>query len=118
MARRIDLTEDALVIRYSGLTRAALLTDELRIPYSQIKGVSVGTSALPGTFTWRLGVNVGPFGETRKGRFRVGGRWEFFDVDDRERTVVIDTDGWRFSRVTLTVDDPETTARKIRAKAA
>ena len=118
MARRIDFTEDALVIRYTGLTRAALLTDELRIPYSQIKDVSVGTSSLPGTFAWRLGVNVGPFGETRKGRFRVAGRWEFFDVDDRDRTVVLDTDGWRYRRVTLTVDDPETTARKLRAKTA
>lgn len=116
MARRIDLTEDALVIRFTGLTRVALMADELRIPYSQIKDVSVGTSALPGAFTWRLGLNIAPFGDTRKGRFRVGGRWEFFDVDDRDRTVVLDTDGWRFRRVTLTVDDPETTARKIRAK--
>ena len=30
----------------------------------------------------------------------------------------IDTNGWRYRRVILTVDDPETTARKIRAKLA
>ena len=31
---------------------------------------------------------------------------------------MIDTNGWRYRRVILTVDDPETTARKIRAKLA
>ena len=118
MARRIDLAEDAVVVRYTGLSRLAVLADELRVPYAQIRGVTVGTAGLPGTFAWRVGVNVGPFGETRKGRFRVGGNWEFFDVDDRERTIVLDCDGWRYRRVTLTVDDPETTARKIRAKLA
>ena len=116
MARRIDLTDDALVLRFTGLSRLAVLADELRILYSQILGVSVGTATLPGSFAWRVGMNLSPFGETRKGRFRIGGKWEFFDVDDRDRTVVIDTDGWRYRRVTLTVDDPETTARKIRAK--
>lgn len=116
VARRIDLTDEALVLRYTGLSRLAVLADELRIPYAQIRGVSIGTASLPGSFAWRVGVNAGPFGETRKGRFRVGGKWEFFDVDDRDRTVVIDCDGWRYRRVTLTVDDPETTARKIRAK--
>jgi hypothetical protein len=118
MARRIDLTDDALVVRYSGLSRIAVLAEELRIPYAQIQGVAVGSTALPGTFAWRVGVNAGPFGETRKGRFRVGGAWEFYDVDDRDRTIVLDCDGWRYRRVTLTVDDPETTARKIRAKLA
>ena len=116
VARRIDLADDALVVRFTGISRLAVLADELRIPYAQIKGVSVGTTSLPGSFAWRVGVNMGPFGEVRKGRFRVGGAWEFFDVDDRDRTVVIDTDGWRYRRVTLTVDDPETTARKLRAK--
>ena len=118
MARRIDLADDALVIRFTGLSRLAVLADELRIPYAQVRGVSVGTATLPGTFVWRMGMNLSPFGETRKGRFRVSGKWEFFDVDDRDRTVVIDTDGWRYRRVTLTVDDPETIARKIRAKLA
>jgi len=118
MARRIDLADDALVVRFTGVSRLAVLADELRIPYSQIIGVSVGTATLPGAFTWRMGMNASPFGETRKGRFRINGKWDFFDVDDRDRTVVIDTNGWRYRRVVLTVDDPETTARKIRAKLA
>ena len=116
MARRIDLSDDALVIRYSGLARAAVLVDELRVPYGRIRGVTVGTSSLPGAFAWRLGINTGPFSDTRKGRFRVGGAWEFLDVEDRDRTIVLDCDGYRYRRVTLTVDDPETMARKIRAK--
>ena len=47
MARRIDLADDALVIRFTGVSRLAVLADELRIPYSQIIGVSVGTATLP-----------------------------------------------------------------------
>ena len=67
MARRIDLADDALVIRFTGVSRLAVLADELRIPYTQIIGVSVGTATLPGAFTWRMGMNASPFGETRRG---------------------------------------------------
>lgn len=116
MARRLELTDDELVLRYAGFSRVVILTDEVAIPYSAIRSVSVGYDNLPGAFTWRIGVNTAPFGKTRRGTFWSGGRRLFLDVDDPERTVVLDLEGQRFARVALTVDDPEAFAAKLRAK--
>jgi hypothetical protein len=50
------------------------------------------------------------------GRFREDGRWSFLDVDDRERAVVIDLTGHGYSRVVLSVDDPEAFAANLRER--
>jgi hypothetical protein len=106
MPRRIDLEADALVVRYSGLWAAAVLTERVRVPYAAIRAMRVGLTQLPGPFSFRLGLSTAPLGNTRRGRFREGGRWSFYDVDDPERTLVIDLEGAQYTRVALTVDDP------------
>jgi hypothetical protein len=116
VSRRIDLEDDALVVRYSGLDRAAALTEEVRVPYSAIASVSVGLSDPPGAFAWRIGMSTPPFGTTQRGRFREHGTWSFLDVDDRERAVVLDLTGHRLRRVVLTVDDPEAFAARLRER--
>jgi hypothetical protein len=116
VARRIELTDDELALRYDGLSRAAVLAGEVRIPTSAIRSVSVGFEDLPGALTWRVGMNTAPFGKTRRGTFWSGGRRLFLDVDDPERTVVLDLEGQRFARVALTVDDPEGFAERVREK--
>ena len=113
MPRRIDLEGDALVVRYSGLAAAAVLTDRIRIPYGSIRAVRVGVTQLPGPFAFRIGVSTAPLGNTRRGRFREGGRWSFWDVDDPERTLVIDLDGERYDRVVLTVDEPHALMQRL-----
>ena len=113
MPRRIDLEGDAIVIRYSGLSAAAVLTERIRVPYASIRGVRVGVAELPGPFAFRLGVSTAPLGNIRRGRFREGDRWSFYDVDDPERTVVIDLEGERYARVVLTVDEPHALAARL-----
>jgi hypothetical protein len=116
VSRRIDLEEDALVIRYAGASRALILTGEVRVPYSAIASVSIGLSDPPGWLHFRIGYSTPPFGTTQRGRFREHGTWSFFDVDDRERAVVLDLTGHGYRRVVLTVDDPEAFAASLRER--
>ena len=116
VSRRIDLEDDALVLRYSGLDRAVTLTEEVPLPYSSIGAISIGLTDPPGALAWKIGLSTPPFGTTQRGRFREHGRWSFFDVDDRERAVVLDLTGHKLRRVALTVDDPEAFAAKLRER--
>jgi hypothetical protein len=116
VSRRIDLDEDALVVRYSGLDWAATLTGEVRVPYTAIGAVSIGLTDPPGALAFRIGLATPPFGTTQRGRFREHGRWSFLDVDDRERAVVIDLTGDDYRRVALTMDDPEAFAASVRER--
>jgi hypothetical protein len=116
VSRRIDLDEDALVVRYAGLARAATLVGEVRVPYTAIASVSIGLTDPPGAFAFRVGLSTPPLGTTQRGRFREHGDWSFLDVDDRERAVVIDLTGDRYRRVVLSVDDPEAFAASLRER--
>jgi hypothetical protein len=116
MSRRIDFEDDALVVRYDGLDALATVTRELRIPYTRIGTVSIGLTDPPGALAVKLGLSTPPFGTTQRGRFRERGTWSFFDVDDRERAVVIDLTGHEYRRVVLTVDDPESFLQKLRER--
>jgi hypothetical protein len=115
--RRIDLLDDALLLRYSGISAVAGLRRVVRVPYSNIRRIGVGLSDPPGALTWRVGLSTPPFGTTQRGRFRRQGGWSFLDVDDRERAIVLDLEGHELNRVALTVDDPETLARRLRERA-
>ena len=114
MARRIDFRDDALVVSYKGMDAAATLTGRVRVPYESIRLVWVGLTDPPGALAFRIGTATPPFGTTQRGRFRERRRWSFLDVNDRERTVVLDLDGHEFRRVALTVDDPEAFAARLR----
>jgi hypothetical protein len=116
VSRRIDFDEDALVIRYGTLDSILRTVGEVRIPYSAIGSVSVGFRDPPGALGFRIGYSTPPFGTTQRGRFREHGTWSFLDVDDRERTVVLDLSGHRFRRVALTVDEPEALAARLRER--
>jgi hypothetical protein len=116
VSRQIEPADDALVVRWSGLSAAAVLRRELRIPYSAIRSVSVGLDELPKALAWRVGTSTGPLGETRRGRFWVGGKRLLLDVNDRRRALVLDLEGAEFDRVALSVDDPESLADAIRSR--
>ena len=116
MSRRIELLDDELRLRYSGLSAVAAVIRSVGIPYSMIRSVSVGLEQLPGTFALRLGTNTSPFGHTRRGTFWSSGRRLFLDVNDPERAVVLELEGHPYARVALTVDDPEGFAEQLRAR--
>jgi hypothetical protein len=116
VSRRIDLLEDALLVRYGGLDAVTTLTRTVRVPYASIAGVTVGLRDAPGLLAWRIGLSTPPFGTTQRGRFRERGTWSFLDVHDRERTLVLDLAGHGYGRVALTVDEPQALAEQLRAR--
>jgi hypothetical protein len=116
VARRIDLLDDALLVRYSGAEALTGLRRTVRVPYASIRAIAVGLTDPPGALTWRVGLSTPPFGTRQHGRFRRAGRWEFLDVSDRERTVVLDLEGHELARVALTVDDPSALAQQLRER--
>jgi hypothetical protein len=116
MSRRIDHEDEAVVIRFDGLGALTTLTRKVRIPYTAIGSVSIGLHDPPGLLALKIGLSTPPFGTTQRGRFREHGKWSFFDVDDRERAVVLDLSGHEYRRVVLTVDDPEAFVQKLRER--
>ena len=117
MARTIELEPDELVLGYSGVSALARLTNELRIPYEQIRLVSVGLDEVPSALAFRMGLSTAPFGTTRKGQFWWAGKRLFLDFDDPARTVVLDLKGHRFARVAFQTDtSPEELAEKLRLR--
>ena len=116
MSRRIDFEDDAFVLRFDGLDALTTLTRVLRFPYTAIGSASIGLTDPPGLLAFKIGLSMPPFGTTQRGRFREHGRWSFFDVDDRERAVVLDLTGHEYRRVVLTVDDPDSLLQKLRER--
>jgi hypothetical protein len=116
MSRAIDLRDTEVVVRYDGLSAAATVQREVRVPYSTIEQVAVGLFELPGPLTFRVGTSTAPFGDTRRGTFWVGrDRW-FLDLAHRARAVVLDLRGHRYARVALEADEPERLAERIRER--
>ena len=117
MSRTIELEPDALVLRYSGVSALARLTNELRIPYDQIRSMSVGLDEVPSALGFRVGVSTAPFGSTRQGQFWWAGKRLFLDFGDPSRAVVLDLRGHRFARVAVEPDtSPEELADAIRTR--
>jgi hypothetical protein len=116
--RRIELTEVALVIRYTGLAAWARLTGKLTIPFASIRSVGVGIDSLPGMLTPRIGVTFAPLGDTRRGLFWWQGKRVFLDFGDPSRAVVLDLEGRPSGYDLLALEpetDPEAFAEQLRA---
>jgi hypothetical protein len=117
VARDLELTDDALVITYDGLTSALTLMREVRVPYGVIEDVHVGLDDLPGPFAWRIGTSTAPFGTTRRGRFRRDGRNVFLDVqEDPGEAVVLDLGAGAFDQIAF--DAPEEFVDDLRERLA
>jgi hypothetical protein len=115
MARTIEVGPEGVTLGYSGVSALARLTNELLIPYTAVRSVSVGLDEVPSALALRVGVSTAPFGSTRQGQFWWAGKRLFLDFEDPARAVVLDLKGHRFARVAVQPDtSPEELADKIR----
>jgi hypothetical protein len=120
--RSIELTDDALTVRLSGMLGLAALRRELRIPYSVIREVSVEPPELPPAWAVRVGTAL-PFSDIRHGLIRWHGRWGFYSLNDRHRALTLRLDGFTIGgrpvdTVVLGVDDRERWKRELDARRA
>jgi hypothetical protein len=112
MGRTVEVTDDELVIRLSGLAAFAALKRELRIPREAIRSVSTERYAGDGL---RLGGTSIPFTDIRAGRFRRHGTRAFVSFEDRDLvlTLTVDRAATGFDVVAIGVDDPESLAAEL-----
>ena len=119
MARTVQVTDDAVVVRFTGWTAIAALQREVRVPLRAIRSVSTGRYGATGL---RLAGTSIPWTDIRAGRFRRDGRWAFLSFDDRNRVLTPELDrtvpGAGFDVVAVGVHDLAGIAAEIDARRA
>ena len=125
MGHHIDLTFDAVEIRFTGLTAARIVRGRLAFPYSQISAVTVEPragleSAL--TASARAVGSLRAEGEIKVGTFHAGDQTQFWAVgasDAATSLVVATTTSDVYGRIVLLPERPdaflEALQRQLRA---
>ena len=111
MSRQIKFEENELVIKFSGLTLAAGLKSELRIPYESIKNVEAGNFKLHWT-ALRIGGTSVPFGY-KAGRFIHKGQKYFLSYSDASQVIVLELENYNYDKVVLQAGNPKQIKRAI-----
>lgn len=111
MGRQIQFEENELVIRFSGLTIAAGLKSELRIPYQSIKNVEAGNFKLHWT-ALRIGGTSVPFGY-KAGRFTYKGQKYFLSYSDASQVILLDLENYDYDKVVVQAGNPKQIKRAI-----
>jgi len=110
--RRVEITDDAVVVKLSGRTAAAAVSRGLRIPREAIREVSTAPWHEDG---WRVAGKAVPWTDYRQGRFRRNGRRQFLSFEHRDRVLRLDVDraAVGYDVVVVGVDDPQTYAAAL-----
>jgi hypothetical protein len=134
MARTIELLEDRLAVRLSGITRLAAVTSDFEIPYSAIRSVSAEPLEISFWRMWKWAGANWPLPEIMEGHFRHDGKWYFLSFEDRNKTITLELEGFKmpfapwpgkrgtfgieptYHAVVLGVDNPQETANAIAAR--
>jgi hypothetical protein len=107
VARTVQVTDDAVVVRLTGWTAIAALRKEVRVPMRAIRSVSTERYGATG---FRLAGTSVPLTDIRAGRFRRDGLRTFLSFDDRDSVLTLELDrtvpGADFDVVAVGVDDP------------
>lgn len=101
---RVDVADDAVIVRPRGLNRLWALTAQVRVPLSQVSEVhaDVARRSLPSGF--RMPGTYFP-GLIQAGTYRARGEKSFWLVGRAPKVTVIDCRGGRFDRLVLQVRD-------------
>jgi hypothetical protein len=91
--RSIELGDDALTVRLSGLLGLAAVRRELRIPYKCDPRGERRAPELPPARAIRVRTAL-PFSDIRHGLIRWHGRSGFYSLNDRHRTITLRLDGF------------------------
>jgi hypothetical protein len=109
--RKIEFTEDKLIIHFTGLTSVAALKKEIEIPYSSIQEVRNGGFDIS-AFNFRIGTS-GIGKDLREGRFLQNGEWIFLSYENHEKVVVLELKDHPYKKIVFEVENPEQTKKEI-----
>ena len=113
---RIDVTDEAVVIRLSTFEKVAGLLGDQEIPLAAVTDVEVVSDPLTAMRGLRAPGLAVP-GRTRIGTWRGGGRRQMVRVRAGRQAVRIGADGQRFDSYLVDAYDPAAVADAIRAAA-
>ena len=110
---RVNVSDDALIIRPRGLNRLWALKSELRVALSDVSEVHADVARQSVTSGFRMPGTYFP-GLIQAGTYRRGGEKSFWLVGRTSKVTVIECSGGRFDRIVLQLRD-ETAAELRRA---
>lgn len=112
---KIETDLQHVTVTLSPIETIPAFRHRLVIPIEKIAAVTaMDRGDVPiGSLFRKLGTHLP--GIARYGLFGVGEHTQFWAAIRRPRLLVIDTNGWKYARVVLSVSDPDTTAATISA---
>ncbi|MBN6185760.1 hypothetical protein JQN58_02020 [Aneurinibacillus sp. BA2021] len=112
--RKVEWTDDALILHFTGLTSVAALKKEIKIPYSSIENVESNGFDIS-AFHFRIGTS-GIGKNLREGRFLQNGEWIFLSYLHHEKVVVLTLKNHDYKKVVFEVEEPEQMREQIMKK--
>lgn len=110
---RVDMADDALVVRPRGLNRLWAMKGEVRVPLAQVSEVRTGVARRSVPSGWRVPGTYVP-GLIQAGTYRSKGERSFWLVGRASHVTVVEFAGGRFDRIVLELSD-RTAGQLVRA---
>ena len=109
----VEITHDTLIVHVRGMDRLLALKSRLEIPLSHVLGAEADPEAASeAPKGLRLPASYVP-GIITAGTFYRDGEWEFWDIHDPRKAIVIRLKGGRYTRLVVEVEDPSSTVAAI-----
>jgi len=111
----IEITATSLIVHIQGTDKFLALKSHVEVPLEHIAGVDA--SAPEAHDFWHgmkvAGANIP--GVVTAGRFVQAGEWDFWDVHDPDKAIVIRLHDEHYAKLVIGVDDPSGSATAISA---
>jgi hypothetical protein len=109
----VEIIQDTLIVHVRGLDRLLALKSRLEIPLSHVLGAEADPQAASeDPKGLRLPASYVP-GIITAGTFYRDGEWEFWDVHDPQKAIVIRLKDERYARLVVEVENPSATVAAI-----
>jgi hypothetical protein len=119
---KVEIENDRLIARIQGLDQVLAFKSELSISLAHVKGAAVSPPEVRRRWRNPLRMRVPgsdmPYVVMAGSFVFLDGEHAFWDVHDPDRTVVIELDHERFTKLVLEVEDAQATAAAVNAAVA
>jgi hypothetical protein len=109
MTRKIEFTQDSLILHLSGLISLAALKRNVEIPYSTIRNVTIEDFEFS-MLQFRIGASVA---DIREGRFLLSDKWSFVSYENHKDVIILELTNHEFEKVIFQINNPEEVKRQI-----
>ncbi|MGG1575297.1 hypothetical protein [Fictibacillus sp. NRS-1165] len=111
MSKYIEYLNDKLIIHFTGMTAAASLKKEIKVPLSAIQSVKIDEFKI-NPLAFRVGTS-GIGKNVKHGRFLYDNEWVFLSYSNHKNVLILDLEGFEFKKIVLELVAPEEAKAKI-----